>query len=428
MIRIRLTAWFALGVALPALPAAPALVWEAPREIAAGRGEKGAWRQNDSRYDYVDDATVALAPDGEQYLAWVEQGSKDVWLRTAMGGRLSAPVNVSRSPATFSWLPRIAVDPGQPRRICLLWQEIVFSGGSHGGDILFARSDDGGRTFSAPLNLSRSRGGDGKGRLDRATWSNGSLDIAIGAGGLVLASWTEYEGALWLARSLDGGASFSAPQRLAGDGKRPARGPALAIGPDGAVHLAWAVGEDARAAIRVARSQDKGASFGAPRLVGGEEGRADAPRLAFDGAGRLHMVYAEHGAASARVRHALADDAVRFAPARTLAAPLGAGGAAYPMLAGDGASGLAIVWEILGRDGRPRSLGISVSRDGGRSFTAPSVVPGSAAPHGGSNGSQQGLLGSKLALGRDGRIAIVNRSLVPGQGSRIRLIRGHVAR
>ena len=425
---------FALFVAVPAVPAvsgggtapSPRLDWERPVDVASGAGEKGPWRQNASRYDYVDDATVAFAPDGGQYLAWVDQGRKDVWWRNVgQDGRPRAPVRVSHSPATFSWLPRIAVDQRQPERICLLWQEIIFSGGSHGGEILFARSEDGGKTFSAPLNLSRSKGGDGKGRLDRRTWSNGSLDLAIAADGTVLAAWTEYHGALWLARSVDGGASFSSPHRIAGDNARPARAPSLAAGPGRMVHLAWAVGEDPDAALRVARSADNGASFGAPQLVGSGAGQADAPRIAVDAGGVPHLVFAQRLNAGERseVRYTRAAQEGRFAPARTLSGGPRDGGAAYPMLASDGGDGLTVIWENLGRNGHAQSLGITLSRDGGRSFSAPARVPESEALEGGSNGSQQGLLGKKLAVDRDGRIAIVNSSLLPGAHSRVWLMR-----
>ncbi|MFC5478640.1 sialidase family protein [Massilia suwonensis] len=404
-------------VAALALGTAPG--WHDTVEIAAGRGEKGPWRQNASHYDYVDDATVAFAPGG-QLVAWAGQGGKDVWLRAVSdAGKPGPPVNVSRSPATFSWLPRIAVDPRQASHLYLLWQEIIFSGGSHGGDILFARSRDGGRTFSEPLNLSRSRGGDGKGRLSRDVWSNGSLDLVAANDGSLVAAWTEYDGALWVARSVDGGAGFAAPRRIAGDARLPARAPALAAGPGATVHLAWTVGEDPAARIRVARSLDGGASFGTPQLAGGE-GRADAPALAVDGAGRLHLAYALHPPGRrAEVRYARLD-AGGFGPARTVSAS----GAAYPMLAGDGKAGLVLAWENLGPAGRPLSLGMAVSRDAGRSFSAPATVPGSAAPAGGSNGSQQGLLGRKLAVDGAGRIALVNSSLVPGEGSRVWLMRG----
>ena len=43
--------------------------------------------------------------------------------------------------------------------------------------------------------------GDGKGRITKDVWHNGSLDIAAGPDGTIHAVWTDYEGALWLTRS-----------------------------------------------------------------------------------------------------------------------------------------------------------------------------------------------------------------------------------
>jgi hypothetical protein len=425
--RVLLALFALLPAAAPPgqVPGTPgAARWQEAVTIATGGGEKGPWRQNDSRYDYVDDATVAFVAGGGLLVAWVEQGSKDVWIRPVdAAGRPGKKLNVSRSPATFSWHPRIAVDPGRRGRVYLLWQEIIFSGGSHGGDILFAASHDGGRSFAAPLNLSRSEGGDGKGRLTREVWSNGSLDLAVGGDGAIVAAWTEYHGALWTARSLDGGASFSAPRRVAGDDARPARAPALAAGPGATVYLAWTVGEDPAARIRVARSNDGGARFGPPQLAEAGAGRADAPDLALDGAGRLHLVFARHGA-HAQVRYASADavDGL-FDPARTLSDA----DAAYPTLAADAGGAVAVLWEHLAPGGRGQSLGLALSRDGGRRFSIPAIVPGSAAPGGGGNGSQQGLLGRKLALDGAGRIAVVNSSLQPGKGSRVWLMQGRLS-
>lgn len=152
-------------------------------------------------------------------------------------------VNVSRSPETFSWLPRLEVTPGRPAVFHLLWQEILFAGGSHGGDILYARSTDGGKTFSAPLNLSGgSKAGDGKGRTSRERWHNGSLDIAAAPDGTVVAAWTEYEGRLLLAVSRDSGETFSAPEHIGGSDERPARAPSLAFAPDGELRVAWTDG------------------------------------------------------------------------------------------------------------------------------------------------------------------------------------------
>lgn len=413
-----------LAGALARADAPAGVKWVGVTEIASGGGERGEWRQNDSRYDYVDDGTVDFDTQGRLCVAWVDQKSKDVFFRRLGGG---PPVNVSRNPATFSWLPRIATAPDDPDTVYLLWQEIVFSGGSHGGEILFARSDDGGKTFSAPLNLSRSQGGDGKGRLDRATWSNGSLDLAASGDGTMFVAWTEYHGALWFARSGDGGRSFSRPQRMAGDDARPARGPALAAGPGRTVHLAWTVGEADRAAIHVAQSEDGGIRFGRPRLVGGG-GHADAPSLAVDNEGDLHLVYAESPTGRGgryQIRYAQArTDGRGFGPPRTIAE-----GGAYPTIEADGQGGLYVTWEMFGRIAqRPQGLGMTVSRDGGRSFAPPATVPGSRDPLGGTNGSHQGLLGKKLAVDFFGNIAVINSSLQPGERSRVWLMRGHAPR
>jgi hypothetical protein len=438
-----LTTFRALAAALLALAATPGAArapspveWTGITEIAEGRGDKGPWRQNDSRYDYVDDATVAIDTSGAVKVAWVDQKKKDVFYQplASDGTAQGRPVNVSRNPATFSWLPRIVVAPGDPAKVSLLWQEIIFSGGSHGGDILFARSTDGGASFSAPINLSNSRGGDGKGRLDRATWSNGSLDLAIAPDGALLAAWTEYDGMLWLARSLDGGASFSRPLHVAGDGKRPARGPSLATGPGQKVYLAWTVGDDRGADISVAQSDDGGLSFGRPQVVGAGPGHADAPRLAAGRTGTLHLVYAEsEDGPSGRyhVRYAQSiGGAGKFGNPQVISQPQrqAGHGAAYPAMAVDAQGTLYVAWELFqGPSSRPLGLEFTVSRDNGRSFTAPQPVPGSQDPQGASNGSHQGLLGKKLAVDDGGSIVVVNSSMKLGERSRVWLMRGRMS-
>jgi hypothetical protein len=418
----RLLAGTVLLAALPAIPAPASRPpsWLPVVEIARGGGTRGPWRQNDSHYDYVDDATAVFLPGGALAVAWVDQRRKEVLLRVldANGKPRGEPVDVSRSPATFSWMPRLA--SGEEGALHVLWQEIIFSGGSHGGDILFARSPDGGRTFSTPLNLSASRGGDGKGRLTRDIWSNGSLGIAAGPNGSVIAAWTEYDGALWLARSRNKGGSFTAPQRIAGTASSPARGPALAVADGGQVYLAWTVGEDADADIRVARSRDGGATFGPPVLLGAPAARADAPRLVLGRGGRLHLAYMEQaGKGAPAIRYARAGTDLRFGAVRTLSTP--GKGATAPQLAVDGQGRVHLTWEQVDRKGMWHVV------DAGAGFSDPSSIPGSGDAHGRS-GSQQGILGNKLAAGRDGAIAVVDSSLAQGRGSRVRLMRAQDVR
>jgi hypothetical protein len=421
----------------PSLHAEPSLVWQPSIEVASGGGVRGPWRMNESRWDYVDDATVALDAHGAAAVAWVDQRRKDVLFQVYEPdgrGRHGRPVDVSRTPAVFSWLPRIALSPLDPNRIFVLWQEIVFSGGSHGGDILFARSLDGGATFERAMNLSESRAGDGKGRINRDVWHNGSLDLAIGSDGKLYAAWTEYVGTLWFRRSRDAGASFDAPVRVAGGGSEaPARAPALAVAADGTVVLAWTLGDVASADVHVATSTDGGAMFGAPVIVARTAGYSDAPKLAVDRAGTLHVVVSESaGGPFDRhdVRYTRSRDRGRtFQPLRVLSRPNSGGikSAAFPALALDDRDNVYVVWELYrDRGDRPRGLALAYSIDRGATFSEPALVDASLDPSGGSNGSHQGMLMRKLAVNGGGVIAVVNSSLVDGSRSRVWLMRGRL--
>ncbi len=383
------------------------LVWHGSTEIAAGRGERGPWQMNESRYDYVDDPTVAIDPRGGVIVAWVDQARKDVFF-----WKDGKSVNVSRSPDTFSWLPRVATDA--KGTIFVLWQEIIFSGGSHGGDILFARSGVGGRTFSQPINLSSSVAGDGKGRIDKDRWHNGSLDLVVGPDGTVYTAWTEYEGPLWLRRSNDGGKSFS--RKLLITDAKPARAPALAVHGN-TVYLAWTVGDDPGADIRVAKSTDGAASFGAPVIVERTKAYSDAPKIAVDTDGTLHLVYAE----ARRIRYARSSDAgSSFSRPRDISD----GDSGFPSLSLDAKGNLYVLWERFAEHPvLPRGLALAVSSDRGGNFKR-TEVPQSVGP--GWNGSSQGLLMRKLAVSGDGAVAIVNSSFKPNEASRVWLIRGRL--
>jgi hypothetical protein len=98
--------------------------WNEKVEVASGTGQRGPWQQNESRYDYVDDPTVALFPGGDVAVAWVDQRQKDVLFQIFNRNgksRPNEPVNVSRSPAIFSWLPRVAISPADPDQVYVMW-------------------------------------------------------------------------------------------------------------------------------------------------------------------------------------------------------------------------------------------------------------------------------------------------------------------
>lgn len=432
---IGVCALLAVSLVTAAGPAAP-IAWQGSTEIATGRAERGPWQQSESRFDYVDDPSVAMDEEGNVALAWVDQKRKAVlFQRFGTDGKAdwAAPVDVSRRPDTFSWLPRVALAPDAPRKVFILWQEIIFSGGSHGGDILFARSDDAGRSFSEPLNLSRSVGGDGKGRINKQVWHNGSLDLAAGPNGVLYAAWTEYDGPLWFSRSTDGGGRFSRPLRITAVGPSGvARAPALALGAGGTVYLAWTTGDDETADIHLAASKDGGVTFGPPQRVAPSRQYSDAPSMAVDAQGVLHLAYAESAGgpfAAYHIRYTRSTDGGRsFEASRDIATPMppGAASAAFPSLSVDGEGRVYVLWELFTSAGAPpRGLAIAVSPDRGRNFTAPVLVPGSIDSGGGVNGSSQGLLMRKLAVNARGAVAVANSSFKQDAYSRVWLLRGN---
>lgn len=406
------------------------LGWQMPIEVACGQARVGPWRMNESDWRYVDDPTVAFAPDGALGVAWVDQAQKDVlFQRYGPDGKalLDNPTNVAKSPRVFSWLPRLVMADS---RILVLWQEIVFSGGTHGGEVFFARSTDGGHTFSAPVNLSNTTNGAGKGRLTKRYWHNGSLDLAAEHDGRLLAAWTEYQGPLRVARSEDGGTSWSEPVQVSGGADAlPARGPSLALR-DGRAHLVWTVGEDPAADIRYATSLDSGRTWSRPRLIAASGAHADAPQVAVHSDRTVHLAWMEgHNGrlGDYRIRYGRVKPLANgMAEPVTISAPLPPGfdSAGFPSLELDREGNPFVLFELF-RDRSRRGVGLALvqSGDGGSSFTRPALIPRGGSKSAGVNGSLQGLLMDKLAVIPEGEPIVVNSTIDPGGASHVWLMR-----
>lgn len=102
-----------------------------------------------------------------------------------------------------------------------------------------------------------------------------------------------------------------------------------------------------------------------------------------------------------------------FDKPRTITAPHGDqfGSVGFPALSLDDKDRLYVIWELFeSLRGRPRGLGFTHSSDGGETFASASVMPGTADPRLGFNGSQQGLLMRELAVNQTGAIAVVNNT------------------
>ncbi len=387
--------------------------WSEPVLVAEGEAQRGPWRMNDSDFRWVDDPSAAIAKNGDIIVVWVDQEAQDVMLQRFGGSgrepRFSEPTVVSRSPSVFSWLPRVAVsvDEVGNETVHVLWQEILFQGGSHGGEIFYARSDDGGKSFHSPRNLSNTQGGAGKGRQTRSNWHNGSLDLMVTNDGTVFTVWTEYDGGLFLRRSVDNGSSFQDPVLVGGDDHRPARGPTLALDSKGTLALAWTQGETVTADIQVVFSEDRGKNFSEPMVLVEDTLLADAPKLAFDAKDRLHLVFSRSRGfdlTTSEVVH------VRFSlhSSKDVSKPLvlASGGAGFADLAIDRNDRLHMIWHTVAKGGRrPAALQYQSAMVDDLEPGGSALLPQSDARMG---GGLQGLLIRKLALGPDGEVAVVH--------------------
>jgi hypothetical protein len=225
--------------------------------------------------------------------------------------------------------PHLAVDPADPSRLALAWQQDRNRTGAATA-LALRTSVDGGRTWreasvpgltGCPLAFGNrasdpwvSFGGAGRlwlasvpGSLEPGPLPTTRVAVATAAGpdgpwaaptfadpgpafhdkesltadpmrpGTAYAVWTRGATEGWFARTDDAGASWSSPLRIArGTGPKPALGLVLHVVPGGGLVVLYGQGplEDR---VRVTRSSDGGATWSAPRSLPGGRGRAGLP-------------------------------------------------------------------------------------------------------------------------------------------------------
>lgn len=124
------------------------------------------------------------------------------------------------------------------------------------GGLQLYRSTDGGITFAPPVNALPG--------VTAANFNAIAIDNAAGTGnGTVYVVSEDFVGGLRLARSADGGLTFSAPITLTAAGNA-GRGPSITVGPNHRVTVAYLDTTVGPPVIRVRSSTDNGLTFGAP--------------------------------------------------------------------------------------------------------------------------------------------------------------------
>lgn len=228
---------------------------------------------NDAGAASQTDPALALGPDNDIYVAWVDSrgGGSDVFFALSTDGGLSfsANVRVNDIPTNFQNEPDVAVDP--EGLIYVIWTDGRNSA-TTGPDIYYANSTDGGLSFNPNLRVN-----------DDATGAEQARpEIAAAPDRTVYAAWSDPRNSgrgrdIYFSTSSDLGGTWTPNIAVNDDTGLVAQDyPSLAVNSAGTIYIVWA---DYRTTntqpdIFASRSMNRGASFAANVIVNDDRGVA----------------------------------------------------------------------------------------------------------------------------------------------------------
>jgi hypothetical protein len=254
---------------------------------------------------------------------------------------------------------------GADGRIYVVWRD-ARNGHS---DIYFARSDDGGATFSPNVQVNDDTGTDNQEHPSIALAPNGTIYIA----------WQDRrnldtEGAhIYLAKSTDGGLSFGPNVKVSDHLGAVSDGPSLAVDPNGIIYIAWHDNRNStqtviQSDIYVSKSAGGGITFTPAVKASGDNalGSNRYPSLTLDSNGHLYLVWhIGHNGIWDIYFSKSTDGGVTFSPYVRVNDTTGIGDSLDPSIAVDHQGIISVVWRDNRVDGAPHIL-FSQSRDGVR--------------------------------------------------------------
>lgn len=256
----------------------------------------------------------------------------------------------ARGPA-FQTLPSLVVDKSGV--ISVAWQDYR----RDQADIYFARSTDGGKTFGPNVRVN-----DDIGRAGQLYPS-----LAVDARGTLYLAWHDFRKGdqdIYFAKSTDGGKTFSRNLRVNDDaGTAGQFNPSLAVDTDGTVFLAWHDLREGNADIYFAVSRDGGATFSPNIRLNDDRGDTYQfhPSLGIGGKGTVAVAWEDYRNGHADIFLTQSKDGgATFSPNIQVNNDRGSADHLHASLA-VGQEAIVLMWEDQRHD-RPTAQGQSVCR------------------------------------------------------------------
>jgi len=216
-------------------------------------------RIDDDESGQEQDACRLLStPEGMLHAFWQDNRNPktlfDIYCSTSTdGGKTWSPSAKINDDTTHVWqiLPSPVLDPNS--NLCVAWHDYRDKavGGDITSNIYFARSEDGGKTWSANARISRAQ-------LGYNRWQN----LALSSDGNLLCVWWSSEenlhGDITFSYSKNGGQNWSSPARVNDDDERVRHeAPVILPDQDGNILIAWRDWREGRPAIYLAAMAEK---------------------------------------------------------------------------------------------------------------------------------------------------------------------------
>jgi hypothetical protein len=271
--------------------------WQVPATVAWSADAGATWKSvalpGTDRWELAGDPVVTFGGEGRAFALFIAFDRPDDYRFLGRAAHRNG-IFVSRSDdGGHSWSePSPVVEhaeaPGipfedKPMMTTDRWSDSPWNGNLYvawtqfrkrSSGIRFARSTDGGESFSAPIEIS-----DAAGSPQDTLGADEGTDLAVGPGGTVYVVWSDSTGLL-LDRSHDGGRTFGRDDRIRATGPIvfPVKGverangyPSLGLDPrSGKLYVTWVDRSAGEADVYLVSSVDRGRTWSEPVRVSGD--------------------------------------------------------------------------------------------------------------------------------------------------------------